>query len=324
MLAQAAAIDMVLADELCTIDGPHAALHAVNAVAGRIGMLGLRDVIGAVRTEVALFHALAGHGRETAAAIDAVRSDPDASPDAVAAVTAVRGIPRLLAQDWHGANAAIDEGVSALITRESIAPFSLFGVWALLRTVVDDRGAQARALLRPALPVIRLVNRAGLIYADAVAAGRDGQQDAAAALYAEASALLRGRAWWRRLLHTLVLAAAVDDGWGDPVPALRADLAAHEAAGHQALARICRTLLRRAGAPARRGRTETLVPPRLRALGVTSREVEVLDLVAQGLTNAQVAERLFLSPRTVETHVASLRTKTRAASRTDLRQWVDR
>lgn len=103
------------------------------------------------------------------------------------------------------------------------------------------------------------------------------------------------------------------------MPALRADLAAHEASGDVELARICRTLLRQAGAPTRRGRGDALVPPALRALGITSREVDVLDLVVQGLTNAQIAERLVLSPRTVETHVAHLLAKTGAANRAELR-----
>ena len=94
-----------------------------------------------------------------------------------------------------------------------------------------------------------------------------------------------------------MLAAAVADGWGDPVPALRADLAEHERTGATALARTARDLLRRAGAPTRRGRGDSAVPPRLRALGVTSREMDVLALVADGLTNAQVAERLYLSVR---------------------------
>ena len=40
--------------------------------------------------------------------------------------------------------------------------------------------------------------------------------------------------------------------------------------------------------------------------GLTSREVEVLGLVAEGLTNAQVAQRLFLSPRTVHRHLNSI------------------
>ena len=37
-------------------------------------------------------------------------------------------------------------------------------------------------------------------------------------------------------------------------------------------------------------------------MGVTSREMDVLQLVAEGLTNAAIAERLVLLPRTVETH----------------------
>jgi DNA-binding NarL/FixJ family response regulator len=40
--------------------------------------------------------------------------------------------------------------------------------------------------------------------------------------------------------------------------------------------------------------------------GLTSREVEVLKLVAEGLTNAQIAERLYLSPRTVHRHLSSV------------------
>jgi DNA-binding CsgD family transcriptional regulator len=41
-------------------------------------------------------------------------------------------------------------------------------------------------------------------------------------------------------------------------------------------------------------------------LDLTSREVEVLRLVADGLTNAQIAERLFISPKTVSTHLGSI------------------
>jgi predicted ATPase/DNA-binding CsgD family transcriptional regulator len=43
--------------------------------------------------------------------------------------------------------------------------------------------------------------------------------------------------------------------------------------------------------------------------GLTAREVEVLRLVAQGLTDAQVAERLIISHRTVTTHLTSIYNK---------------
>jgi DNA-binding NarL/FixJ family response regulator len=82
-------------------------------------------------------------------------------------------------------------------------------------------------------------------------------------------------------------------------------------------------VLRRAGTPVpRHGRGDTAVPARLRGWGVTSREMEVLQLVAEGLSNGAIAERLVLSPRTIETHVANLVAKTKVAGRGGLTQLV--
>lgn len=51
---------------------------------------------------------------------------------------------------------------------------------------------------------------------------------------------------------------------------------------------------------------------------LTAREVEVLRLLAEGLTNKQMAERLVLSPKTVSSHLSSIFSKigvtTRAAA----------
>ncbi len=49
--------------------------------------------------------------------------------------------------------------------------------------------------------------------------------------------------------------------------------------------------------------------------GLTSREVEVLGLAATGMTSAQIAKELFLSPRTVETHLTSIYHKLGVTSR---------
>jgi DNA-binding CsgD family transcriptional regulator len=49
--------------------------------------------------------------------------------------------------------------------------------------------------------------------------------------------------------------------------------------------------------------------------GLTAREIAVLRLVAQGLTDAQVAEKLVLSPRTVSTHLTSIYGKLQVNSR---------
>ncbi|HEX4713583.1 MAG TPA: LuxR family transcriptional regulator, partial [Ktedonobacteraceae bacterium] len=49
--------------------------------------------------------------------------------------------------------------------------------------------------------------------------------------------------------------------------------------------------------------------------GLTAREVEVLRLLAQGLTDAQIAEQLTISPRTVNTHLTAIYGKIRVSSR---------
>jgi ATP/maltotriose-dependent transcriptional regulator MalT len=56
-------------------------------------------------------------------------------------------------------------------------------------------------------------------------------------------------------------------------------------------------------------------PARAHPAGLTSREVEVLGLVATGLTSAQVATQLFLSTRTVDTHLTSIYHKLGVTSR---------
>ena len=49
--------------------------------------------------------------------------------------------------------------------------------------------------------------------------------------------------------------------------------------------------------------------------GLTAREVEVLRLVAQGLTDAHIAEQLIISPRTVNTHLTSIYLKIQVSTR---------
>jgi two-component system, NarL family, response regulator NreC len=55
---------------------------------------------------------------------------------------------------------------------------------------------------------------------------------------------------------------------------------------------------------------------------LTERELEVLRLIARGLTNREIAERLYLSVRTVEGHRARIQRKLGRSRRSDLVQYV--
>jgi DNA-binding CsgD family transcriptional regulator len=58
------------------------------------------------------------------------------------------------------------------------------------------------------------------------------------------------------------------------------------------------------------------------AAELTSREIEVLKLVAGGLPNAQIAAELVVSVLTVQRHVANIYQKIGAESRSDLSLWA--
>lgn len=62
----------------------------------------------------------------------------------------------------------------------------------------------------------------------------------------------------------------------------------------------------------------TNVPKRIRTLYLSERERDVARLVAAGLSNEAIADRLGVSPRTVQTHVANARKKSGCANRTEL------
>ncbi|MBV9212717.1 MAG: response regulator transcription factor [Actinobacteria bacterium] len=54
------------------------------------------------------------------------------------------------------------------------------------------------------------------------------------------------------------------------------------------------------------------------SVGLSRRELEVVELVVEGLTNEEIAKRLHLSHRTAQAHVAAAMRKLGARSRTQL------
>jgi pimeloyl-ACP methyl ester carboxylesterase len=57
---------------------------------------------------------------------------------------------------------------------------------------------------------------------------------------------------------------------------------------------------------------------------LTARELQVAELVAEGLTNQAIARRLSVAPRTAETHVENIRRKLQVSSRAQIAAWVTR
>jgi DNA-binding CsgD family transcriptional regulator len=194
-----------------------------------------------------------------------------------------------------------------------------WGLHALLQAVTGGDIEAAIAVATAAEANDRW-NRGCLAYARAVLAGRQRQPGQATALAAEGTQYLAEFApWWVHLAQRLVACDALRDQWGEPAGWMRNAAAAFTASGHVQLASACRGILRQAGERVpRAGRGTAAVPPQMRSLGVTSREMDVYLLVGRGHSNTDIAQKLFISPKTVETHIASLVVKTSQAGRRQL------
>ena len=239
----------------------------------------------------------------------------------------VYAVPAHLALGDHDLETAVrwlDQGVEPLLVHESVAPLHQFGLWALLRTVVGGPADDARERLRGLGVSLRRANRGALHYADAVAAGRLGDKVSAEAAYALGEEALEPVPWWHRCSGCSRWSAPWTTRGATRCRSCGPTWPRSKRLDTSGWRGSRRDLLRRAGAPTRRGRGNAEVPPALRALGVTSRELDVLGLVHAGRSNAEVADQLFLSVRTVETHVANLLAKTGSSNRTELRDWYGR
>jgi DNA-binding CsgD family transcriptional regulator len=124
--------------------------------------------------------------------------------------------------------------------------------------------------------------------------------------YAEAAIAWRERGCAYEAAEAAILA--------DDASSIASGLAVLDELGAEPLARHARGRLRALGAPVPR---RPLATTRQHPAGLTRRQAEVLDLLVTGATNAEIAEELVLSVRTVDHHVAAILQRLGVASRKD-------
>lgn len=222
-------------------------------------------------------------------------------------------------------------GVLAAARRTSFARLNALVVTARIRARRDEPGSWE--LLDEALAVARLNGHLQQLVPVAVA------RTEAAWLGGDAEGVLRESAEALALASGLGEATAVHDlafwrgdvtRWDAPgcpyesalararldEPSMRQALAELHALGATAAARQVAKRLREHGARnVRRGPHRST---RKNPAGLTARELEVLRLVSDGLTNVEIASTLVVSERTVEHHVASVLRKLGVQSRRDV------
>jgi DNA-binding CsgD family transcriptional regulator len=120
--------------------------------------------------------------------------------------------------------------------------------------------------------------------------------------------------WWHRCGATYDEAMALADA-DDPTSRTRA-VERLDLLGATAVADSIRLRLRQDGIAnvPQRPRTSTLANPS----GLTNRQLDVAKLVARGLTNAEIASRLYISPKTADHHVSAVLAKLGLPSRRDV------
>ncbi len=190
------------------------------------------------------------------------------------------------------------------------------GIWALFQVLAGDEGNAAVDELDAYVGPNHVIIDSYRNYAKAVLCGRAGAIDDANGHIVDAERV-QPTPWFQHYARRLVAESAYADGWGDPVTWLREGYTYFETRGETHLAASCRSLLGQFGvALPRRRRSDERVPPELRALGVTARETEVLELLSEARSTRDIAGTLHVSPKTIERHIANLATKLDVEGRT--------
>lgn len=317
-LSLAATVDLQLVGLHAFLFEIDEAVEAGNRAVEVAGALGLNEVHAAALLQLGFAHAIAGRRSAMEDAVEKALRIAGAHPEIMALAWGhARATASLLTEDRPR---ALEElGIALSRAREAPGVTGAFtALFALLRVV---EGADAEAvtdvqdLAAQAIPM----NQAIVDMARAVLEARAGNRQGAEERVAAAGNMLRARRMdgWRHLAHRIVAEPALDDGWGDPAQWLADAMVFFQSTGHDRVAAACRDLLRRAGHPVPRTRSLEM-PERLRAAGLTSREVEVLALLGERCSNREMADRLYLSPRTVEKHVERLLRKTQLSTRSEL------
>ena len=218
-----------------------------------------------------------------------------------------RGLVALIAGDVPGSLEPFSRGAAILNRLPNAEPAAFRALWPVVLASMGDPRATSAIEDAGRLGVAAIhLNRGLLSYARAIVVGRAGDSDRANDLVAAADPSLVNCETWRHVARLLALEAAATGGWGDPE---RWVVECEQAVAEHGLDGLSEWSSRR------------LVGSRPHPwadLGVTPREAQVLGLIAEGLTNKDVAARLGVSPRTVEKHVEALLRKTSAQSRTQL------
>ncbi|HEY2594696.1 MAG TPA: LuxR C-terminal-related transcriptional regulator, partial [Chloroflexota bacterium] len=322
-LAMVAILDLQLAAVHGFRFEPELGIAAARRCAAAARRLHLGVALPRALVQEAACQGFLGRKNEMEAAIREALALPEADLDVMIGVLGLcRGLHLMFQDRRQAALVELDRAMELVRRQPSVPPYLFRPLWALVRTVENTDGEVAQSEVRAADVAGVGLNRALLGYAHAVTLGRTGPAVAAATAFAEADddLLAQGSCEaFRHLARRLVAEAALVDGWGEPVAWLRDAATFFEGTGHDRVVAACRSALRTAGVTTpRRGRGDSAVPPALRKLTVTSREMDVLVLVAERLSNKEIGARLYLSTRTVEKHVEQLLSKTNTHSRSEL------
>ncbi|MCM9078102.1 AAA family ATPase [Streptomyces spororaveus] len=290
----------------------------IREAAADASRLGLGRHLAMLRLAEAVRYAHQGRRAEMRGALERLAPLLDAAPGVRAmSYGLARAFCSLLEERHEAAGQEFAQALAYDAENPATGGFGKHGIILLLGVLAGRMGRRHHAEVTRASAGTTRWNHQFTGLAHAVLLGREGRPEEATAAAGKALEAAEPFPMARRLCLRLVAQSAHDDGWGTPVEWLREAEEYFHDAGLQAVAGASRALLRGMGASVRQRRTGTeRVPPDLRRCGITVREFEVARLVAERISNKDIAGRLHISLRTVEKHVASLLQKTGHPNRT--------